>query len=242
MEVFVELRMGRAYLYLIFISLVLHSWAQETPKHAYDNMLWAGYYNSLSLNEKWSVNSDFQFRTKDWYKTPSQGLGRVGISYKLDPKLNVTVGLAHFRFFLNDVVTRGEWRPWQEIGLSDRIGKFKISNRLRIEQRFNETNDNNGPTGQYRFNWRFRYKLDIQYPEEGKFSVGLGNEIMLNAGKNITVNYFDQNRTYGSLNANLTKNISLQFQFMYIWQLLQNGQTLDHINVIRFNIIHRIKV
>ena len=55
-------------------------------------------------------------------------------------------------------------------------------------------------------------------------------------------NYFDQNRTYVGVNYEINKKISLQLQYMHIWQLLSNGITLDNIDVIRFNIYHTISL
>ena len=96
----------------------------------------------------------------------------------------------------------------------------------------------------YTFNLRFRYRLDFQRSlwrkDEKQLWVQFGNEVMINAGKSIQYNYFDQNRTYGGLMYDLNKSFSVQAQFMYIWQQLSNGVTLDKISVIRFNVYHRI--
>jgi hypothetical protein len=216
----------------------------ESPRYQYDQMIWIGYYNKIKVNEKWSVNSDFQFRTKDWYKTPSQALGRTGLVYNITERVNVTAGLAHFRFFLNDRLTRGEWRPWQEIGLLDGIGKLKITSRIRVEQRYNQKVADGVPINDYGFNWRFRYKLDLQLPVY-KFVgrtifVAGGNEVMVNAGP--TVKFpFDQNRTYIGINYEHNTNFTFQFQFMYTWQQLANAY-LDEITIARFNLIHTIKL
>ena len=228
--------------------LGLNGFSQESAKQIKNvNQLWGGYYSNIILNERWAVNSDFQYRTKDWYEHPSQALGRTGLNYRINQKFNVTVGVAHFRFYLDDVVTRGEWRPWQEVGINDEQEKLKITHRFRVEERFNQKTDKNHPIKQYGFNWRFRYKLDLQYQllsikEKKKFSLTLGNEILINAGNEIVYNYFDQNRSSAGLLIELNRNFSLQPQFIYIWQQEANGKTLDKISVVRLNLIHKIKV
>ncbi len=222
--------------------------SQESAKQIkHINQVWGGYYNSVVINEKWSVNSDVQFRTKDWLDNNSQTLIRTGLVRKINEKINVTAGLAHFRFYLNDIVTRGEWRPWQEVAIRDDHKKLKITHRFRLEERFNQKTEKNYPIDSYGLNWRFRYKLDLQYQllsikEKKKFSLTLGNEIMINAGNEIVYNYFDQNRSSIGLLIELNKNFSLQPQFVYIWQQESNGKTLDKISVIRLNLIHKIKV
>ena len=38
--------------------------AQHTATHA--NMLWFNYNNTVFINDKWSIASDAQLRTRDW--------------------------------------------------------------------------------------------------------------------------------------------------------------------------------
>lgn len=225
------------------------SYAQNSePIIVKDNMLWLGYYNSIILNSKWSINSDMQFRTKNELKDYSQALVRSDVSYKLKDRLTVTVGFAHFRYFLNKEKTRGEWRPWQQLKLTDKVGNCKLTHRLRVEQRFNETVKNSEVTNDYQFNFRFRYRLDLSYPIIREKETGnniyllVGNEVMVNAGNNIRYNYFDQDRLYMGINYEVNKKISLQLQYMHIWQQASNGLTLNSNEVIRINIYHTITI
>lgn len=233
---------------LILASIIsISSNAQDSnPRFKQENMIWIGYYNSLVLSPKWSINSDLQGRTKNWYKDYSQALIRTGLSFKANDRITLTAGLAHFRFFINNQLTRGEWRPWQELALNDKVGKVKITHRFRFEQRFNQRTAYNEPINEHQFNYRFRYRIDLRFPlnkenEKGNnFNLLIGDEIMINAGRSIINNYFDQNRLYLGLNYELNKRLSLQLQYMRVWQLLSNGITLDNIEVIRFNIYHTI--
>ena len=235
---------------LMFVLAVLglKGFSQESAKQIKKvNQVWAGYYNSVIINEKWSVNSDFQFRTKDWADHPSLALGRVGVTHKINEKLNVTVGFAHLRYYISDVATRGELRPWEEIAYSEKYKKLKVVQKLRIEQRFNQKTQNGKLINDYDFNWRLRYRLELQFQiielnEKRGVYFTLGNELFINAGKTIKYNYFDQNRASAGLNIELNKNFTIQPQFIYIWQQESNGTTLDKISVIRLNIIHKIKI
>lgn len=236
----------KTQLFFALVILGTSIFSQESTKQIKKaNQLWGGYYSNIILNEKWAVNSDLQFRTKDWHEHNSQALVRTGIARKFSEKLYITVGLAHFRFYITDVATRGEWRPWQELGLTEKYNKLKVSYRFRIEQRFNESLKDGKPSSSYVFNWRFRYKIDLQLPLLSKNNkaiyLTLGNEILLNAGKKIGFNYFDQNRLSAGINIELTKNFGLQPQFIYVWQQQSNG-SLDKISVIRLNLLHKIKL
>ena len=220
----------------------------NSPIIVRDNMVWVGYFSMIKINDKWSLNSDAQFRTRNEVKNYSQALLRTGLSYKLNEKVDVTLGLAHFRFFITNDKTRREWRPWQEFKLNDKFGNCKLSHRFRVEQRFNETLKNSEATNDYQFNFRFRYRFDLRYPilKENKSGNNIyaliGNEIMVNAGNNISYNYFDQDRLYVGVNYEINKKIALQLQYMHVWQQASNGLTLNSNEVIRFNIYHTISI
>jgi len=234
---------------ILFLNMALKGFSQNSSSEIiHDNMLWLGYYNTINFNDKWSLNSDAQFRTKNGVKNNSQALIRTGLSYKINNKIDITSGLAHFRFFITNERTRGEWRPWQEIKLTSNFGSVNLINRFRVEQRYIEGVIDSQPSNKYNFNFRFRYRLDVKIPinkekEEGKnFYLLLGNEIMVNAGENINSNYFDQDRLFVGLNYELNKKITLQFQYMHIWQQLATGNTLMNLDVIRFNLYHTLTI
>lgn len=236
----------KKFILIIFLFPVFVLSQNTLPIVQKDNMLWIGYYSTINITSKWSVNSDFQFRAKNWYHDRSQALGRTGLSYKFNNKVSATLGFAHFRFFINNESTRGEWRPWQELLINDQLNNLKITHRFRLEQRFNEKVKNNEPLNEYQFNHRFRYRLDLRFPvaknEEKRKTlyILIGNELMINAGKNITYNYFDQNRSYIGLNLELNKKLALQLQYTHIWQQLPSGNTFLSTEVIRFNLYHTI--
>jgi hypothetical protein len=236
-------------IFILLSVLFATSLAQNnSPIIVRDNMVWVGYFSMIKFNDKWSLNSDAQFRTRNEIKNYSQALLRAGLSYKLNEKVDVTLGLALFRFFITNDKTRGEWRPWQEVKILDKIGKVKLSHRFRVEQRFNELVKNREATNEYQFNFRFRYRLDLRYPllkekEAGNnLYVLIGNEIMINAGINISYNYFDQDRLFVGVNYEINKKIALQLQYMHVWQQASNGLTLNSNEVIRFNIYHTISI
>lgn len=230
----------RSILVLLFLSGTLFS---QTDNGRSYNMFWFGYYNYTKLNAKWNVNTDIQHRTRDGLEIQAQTLIRTAAVYRINKWLNVSVGGAHFRYYIKNDLTRGEWRPWQEFGANSEYGKVRIGNRLRSEQRFNQIVINDEITNNYRFNWRFRHKIDVEFPlfktKERMHSLSLCNEFFINAGKTI-VNPFDQNRSFVSFNYQISKNVKLLFQYMYIIQYVQAKNNYDKVSVIRFNIQHTI--
>lgn len=232
---------------LLFGVITTSHYAQENPeRNLFNNMLWGGYYNTLDLNSKWSIISDVQIRTNNWQENLSQSLIRSGLSYKLTERLNITNGFAYFNYFINNSIGRNEYRPWQEFGFNDKIWKLKISHRYRLEERINQKQKNTTPTDEYNFNFRVRYKIDLRYPLKKEAEKGsnvfliAGNELMVNFGKQVGYNFFDQNRTSIGVHLELNDKLGFQFQYLRIWQQLTNGQSINNINALRFNLYHKI--
>jgi hypothetical protein len=239
------MKKNRLYILITLIFNYSALFSQE-KKTVNADMVWLGYYNSVKINTKFSINSDFQARTRNsqWY----QFLGRTGVVYALSDRVFLLAGFSTFLYPQNNDVTilRKEWRPWEEIMFTDNIGRLKIIHRFRLEERYNQQVVKDKLTDSYSFNYRFRYKLDLQYPLFRKdktshvFFANIGNELMINAGKIIKYNYFDQNRTWIGLNFVLNQQFTFQLQYMHIWQQQSNGYTLEDDNVLRFNIYHTI--
>lgn len=205
-------------------------------------MIWLGYYNTVGLKPAWSVNTEMQHRTTNGFKTQAQSLLRLSLTYKTKKGIAFSGGLAHFRHYLTNRLSRGEWRPWQEAALATDFGNLKFTNRLRTEQRFNQLVYENALTHAYRFNWRFRYKTELDVAllrhNNKTYSLSASNELLLNAGKQIS-HVFDQNRAAVSLNGQVTSNVKLQLQFMYIVQHA-NTAGYNRFAVFRFNVFHTI--
>ncbi len=208
-----------------------------------DQMLWGGYYNSISFNTKLSLNSDLQERTKDWYKQWSQVLVRTGLNYKINDRLSVTAGLADFLFFgKNNLPERNEKRIWEEISFTQAFPKLKFNNRLRTEQRFFKNIENGKESGAVTEFYRFRYKIELQIPMKEKLTLVGGNEFMLNTKPDFVLFFFDQNRVYAGINTKLNDKLMLQLQLMLVQQKTTNNSPINQTFVIRLNLYHTIKL
>lgn len=231
----------------IAVTLVLSitAFSQES-KTVNADMVWLGYFNTIRLNSKFSINSDLQARTRN--NLLSQYVTRSGIVYGISSKIFVTVGFAGFFYpqATNQNLIRNEWRPWEELMHSDNLGKLKVNHRIRFEQRHNEIVAKNNLTDDYNYTNRFRYKIDLQYPlfrnDTDSHAVYLlvSNEVMLNTSKSVKSNYFDQNRTAFGVNYRVNSSLTFQIQLMNIWQLQSGGTMLEQDKVLRFNFYHTI--
>ncbi len=234
----------RSSVSIFFILLTGNFLAQKESGNSY-NLFWLAYSNNVQLNSKWNVNTDIQHRTKNGFETQSISAIRTALGYKVNRVITVSSGAAHFRYFIKNDLTRGEWRPYQEMLANLDFGTVKITNRVRTEERFNQVVVNDVLTSNYKFNWRFRYKIDLEFPlfkqDERVHSLSFGNEFMINVGKTI-VNPYDQNRSSVSFNYQLSKNVKLQFQYIYIVQYIASKDNYDRISAFRLNFQHTVKL
>lgn len=220
----------------------------KTVKHS--NQQWVQYYSHLDLSDRWILMIDGGFRWKERFNERLIYIGRVGLGYQLNPKLRLTAGIASTGAYLPTGLNEMEFRPYQELFYSDHYNKIIIHHRLRMEERFfKDVVDGNFSKG-HDFNYRFRYQVSVSIPlinfsrenNDRQLSLNVGDEIFINAGKEIVYNILDKNRlvigpTF-QLNKNFNVGISYNFQFLH----LNAPATYAHDDVIWLTVRHQMSV
>ena len=108
----------------------------------------------LNYTEKWSVFAEAQLRSLKFYDHFHYYEYKGGINYKAFKNVTLTLGAGSYQTYAEggDFVlpkNNDEFRLWPQITLFQSIGKIKIEQRYRAEQRFNSSCYSN----------RFRYRL-----------------------------------------------------------------------------------
>lgn len=226
-------------LYVLFLAILSPAVARAQRQRVQTNMFWFGHYSTITLSNRFAVNSDFQVRTKDWTQQWAQQLVRSGLSYKLNSHLSFSAGGAWFRhaqYSAERLLFRNEWRPWLEVAYGDKWKKSTFMQRLRLEERFIQRIVNGQKTAAYDQVTRLRYRLEYQVPLKGSTLTGsLVNEFMVHPGYIGGKRFLDQNRTFVGVNVKVAPSTILQAQYMKIFQWRTNN-ILEDQNVIRFNI------
>ena len=181
---------------------------------------WVAFFHSQKLANKTGLHLDAQLRSADDLAYLRNVLIRPGFTYFFDAKKNATVGYAFILTNLGNAINNDliEHRIWQQFIITTPIGKIPLVNRLRLEQRFIETNTSDI------FSQRVRYfaraVIPFQKQETNKFGKGaflaLQNEVFLNIqNKNLlNKNIFDQNRTYLALGYRLNETMDLETGYL----------------------------
>lgn len=187
---------------------------------------WIQYYATGKLAKRWTWSADAGYRYNQLFSNPSQYLVRAALAYQLGNKIKIGAGFAHLGFYNSKKISKLEYRPYEEFSMVEKLNNnLDIHQRFRIEERyFRNIVDGHVEPGTL-FNFRFRYqfmmnfkilKLSTTKPDR-TLLLNLGDEIFINAGKEIVYNTFDQNRfligPVISLNKNLNIGIIYNRQF-----------------------------
>lgn len=202
---------------LILCLLSFSAFGQK--KVVTSDQIWIQSYNEAKISEKWTALLDGGLRWRGSFDEQQAYIVRGGMAYSLSQNLRISAGFAHQGFYAEKKIIRHEYRPYQEILLKDNLGKINLSHRFRVEERFFK--DKLMDFSKTEFNFRFRYAIMLGIPlanlsaanPQRKLVLNLGDEIFLNAGKEITHRIFDQNRVIISPTLQWNRDLSIAFTY-----------------------------
>lgn len=199
--------MKRSVLLLLFlISTQLQ--AQSNGQDKVGN--WLMYFGKTKLSQHYSLHTEAQLRLYESTENFNQLLLRVGLNRHLNSGAMVTFGYGYIpteSFTKGDLKTSSvEHRIWEQLILTNRLGRNYFEHRYRVEQRWILAD-----AGDKYLN-RLRYRLLLNIPlnrnelSDNTLFLSLYDEIFLN----VNDTPFDQNRLYAALGYKFNKSVSLQ--------------------------------
>lgn len=207
---------------------------------------WLQYYNTLKFSPRFSLKTDAGLREELTFDKLKQLLIRAGVYYQLHPQATVGLGAA---YFLSDQQgsMRPEWRPYQEVLLEgSRLGRLEVSHRFRLEERFFRNVTREGLPSGTNFNYRARYRVQLQIPLNQKemtgktWFVSLFDEVMLNFGDEVVYNVLNNNRLGAGLGYLATEK--LRVVPTYVFQIGQGarGNAYTHTHILWLTVYHTL--
>jgi hypothetical protein len=232
---------------LICCSILIHAQTKKNIDH--QSILWTRYYNVLTLNDNWSIHTEFDNRV--FLKPIAENLFvfRIQGRYKWNPTIETGAGFTYFSVYTQDPQQDfdfeiPEYRAQQDVTYKLNLKKLTLNQRLQVEERFLHNASRTGLIDGTTFSWRFRYRLQAEYPlwqnKNHYLKAIIYDEIMLNAGKSIIYNTFDQNRIYGALQYGVNKNISVELGYLKSFQQRPSGVDYFDRDIIRLSIFHKL--
>jgi hypothetical protein len=241
------------FFYLILYILLANSTiiAQTERNVDHQSILWTRYNNQLTLNDKWSLHSEFDNRL--FLKPIKENLYviRVQGRYKIHEHLETGFGFAYFSVAtqIPEVTTDfniPEYRGQQDVTWKQIAGKINFNQRFQLEERFIHNANKEELLPGTTFSWRFRYRLQGDYTfwkkEKQYLKAVISDEIMFNFGKTIVKNTFDQNRFYAAVQYGINRNLAFELGYLNSFQRRANGIDFFNRDIIRFSIFHKIKI
>jgi hypothetical protein len=196
--------------------------AQKQINH--QSLFWLASVNNIRFNEHWGFTADFHYRTFDFMSHPYTYIARGLANYYFSENLTGGIGYGHMwngAFTTDPHPFSNENRITEQVQLSSKKGKFSISNRWRLEQRWQQKIVNNEKTDDYRFTNRFRYAINFIYaPFINKMLPSFTNydELMVQFGKEVVYNTFDQVRISFGIRQTITSKLNVDLNYMYVYQ------------------------
>lgn len=181
--------------------------AQDTGENQLGS--WHMYFGTNKIAERWSIHTEAQLRYYENGKNFNQLLLRTGLNYHINANAIATGGYAHITTDITfdefpDETSSKENRIFQQFILKNKVWEFLFEHRYRLEQRFLDFGDRTDTQH------RARYRLQVTLPLSGIFFLNFYDEIFLNLQDEV----FGQNRLYGALGVNVTKNLSAQVGYL----------------------------
>ncbi|MBD0278266.1 MAG: DUF2490 domain-containing protein [Bacteroidota bacterium] len=235
---------------LLLWLLCLSAFAQKQKSTI--EQIWFGYSNQTRFSDKWGIIADLNFRTRENYTQGlSQGLVQVGLTRYLDKiATRVTAAFTYVENFPGDNhpgISQPELRPWQQIAWTKKRKPLRMSQSVRLEERFRRKLKNGNELAHgYTFNYRLRYNVYFYEPLSKKafaphtFAAVWGDEVYLNFGKQIVYNTFDQNRIFLGFVYYPNRQDNLQFGYTYIFQQLSRPKQYRITHAPRITYIHSL--
>ncbi|MFK8058724.1 MAG: DUF2490 domain-containing protein [Polaribacter sp.] len=197
---------------ILFMCLSFYVFKIQAQKST-ENQLgtWYMYNGSHKLSEKYSLKTMAHFRYFELASEFQQEIYRLGVNYKFNPKINLTLGTSYATGDLAyDVASPFlyEWRLYEDLNIKSKWGKFNARHRIRLEHRFIHKNIFTDETQ----NW-IRYDLNVSYPLSKTWSVYAFNELFLNIDRS---KRFAQNWTGAGFLHQWNKNLKFKIGYFQI--------------------------
>ncbi|UYZ64532.1 DUF2490 domain-containing protein [Hymenobacter weizhouensis] len=234
---------------LVSLLLLLAGPALAQKQYVRQQQTWVGVFNQTRFAPRWGTWTDLHLRLHERFvQDVFQGIARVGLTYYLTDDVRLTAGYAYVHHFPEGArrVSQAEHRPWQQVQWFTKFPQARLMQWVRLEERFRRTIREQQPTDEFDFNYRVRYNAALFVPltkrgfEPGGLQFLLNNEVMMNFGREIRLNYFDQNRLFAGVVYQLNRHAQLHGGYMHLFQQLPAGSTYRNQHTIRLFYFHNL--
>lgn len=230
------------YLGVLLVCLSNNMSAQIIRQVSTNTNMWLMYVGTHKIADKWSLHLEAQLRRNDVLANAQQILLRGGINYHINPQMAATVGYCFVETYpYGELPAKSRFpenRLWEQIQFKHQVGNLEWISRFRLEQRFVNLPVANGTTFEANdtatYTNRFRLLNRFSIPFKGKTIVDKSiylsfyDELMVNFGKKVALNLFDQNRVYIAIGYKIPKVGRLEIGYLNQQIVKSDGKTIEN--------------
>jgi hypothetical protein len=237
-----------AGLNLVLLELSAQSNIPE-KEYIHNTGLWLGTYTQYQFRDKWFYHGEYHYRRRNQFiKDMNQVYLRFGATYRYNDEFEITGGIATPAYLapkglINADPIIWQFRFWQQFLMVQHLERAKIYHQFRFEQRWAREFIKETP---YQLTHRLRYKFATYIPinnkqlTPGTYFASLNNEIIIQAGKSIKFNYFEDNRLFLGLGYVWDDNIQLQAGYMWTFRHAGSPFRYEHRHIPRVSLYHSL--
>lgn len=238
--------------FLLLLILVISGQAQKLTTH--QQLIWYAYYNTLEINEKWSVRADFQERhfinpyRQHHILMRALLIRSFGANWQGGPGFCYALQSPQDPHSTSNLVVP-ELRPFLEFVHKQPVGAITFLHRYNFEARYFHNSEGEELKAGYSFgSIRVRYRLGIDLSlfqsrnDKNIIKARISDELLVNIGNGITYNFFDHNRLYFALQYEPVPAISFELGYLNWFQQRNSGYEYFDRDIFRFAINHKMKL
>ncbi len=226
----------------IFVFANFGAFAQRTVDHQFNS--WWTYAGDHKISEKFSVHTLYSFRRNEFVKNWQQSLTRVGVTYKIAPNLNFTLGGDWVVTFPYGKQPFGEetteYRMFGQFVLKNNVGRVAFMQRFRIAEQIIQHSSGTVKVG------RFRYRLGLKVPinnatlTDGTLFATAFDEMFINFGGPFEVPLFDQNWVFIGAGYKFNKKLSILIGYMNQYIIKLDGVNVESNNTLSSVLVYNL--
>jgi hypothetical protein len=224
---------------VVLFPLVVLAQTPQQKEVTHQTQSWVSINTITKFSDHWGIVADAHIRSNEFFKDNNFYFLRGGIDYIPNATFSFIGGYG--RMWLaprnHDWSTYSdENRIYQQFQMNTKFGNVSILQRLRNEQRWQEKIVNDQETGENRFTDRVRYLISVTIPVFKKKtapSLVLSDELLIQFGKEIVYNTFDQNRFFIGIKQSINPKLSYDFGYMNVYQQRITGYQYDMNHTLR---------
>jgi hypothetical protein len=235
----------KTLLLVIFFPLIGMSQAQTEKVINEQAQTWVSLNNTITFDKHWGLLADFYVRRTDFVDANSFYLIRGAAAYITENKQVFALGYGHMWL----APSNPNWHTFSNEDLiyqlyqfNSKIGNVSVLHRFRNEQRWQQVMVNDAWNGEKRFSDRVRYLISFDIPifkNKNLPKLAISDEIMIQFGKEIVYNTFDQNRFFIGIKQSISPKLSFDFGYMNVYQEKRSGYQYDMNHTLRLFFYYR---